>query len=975
MRKLRLLPLHAHLWGLFGGLVLAVGALICVINFVMTKQALETATSDATRRIRRETLDEVEELIKPAQMAVKLISHSALADASSLPQRLSKLELVRDALETSPILQSLYLGYADGSFFYIRLLRNDAERALFRAPPQGAYVVRSIEQGKTGPQGNLIFLDAELATVGVAEDRDFSAKFDPRQRPWYINAMATGRLIRTEPYIFFADQDAGATLAVPTQRRNAVVGGDFRLDSLGQMLASKETTPGSMLALLDAGGKVIAIDRDSPESASAPDSIRLEVLAAATDYSIPILSHLAGEVAKLGANPSMGAVALVNRKIWYTHIDRLTPSGGNPLFLVSAIPQSELLKDARRRAWAGLAATAIIILLSIPLIWLSARRISRPLHALVDGVEAIRRFEFLQPIVARSRIEEVNALAAATEEMRQTIQRFIFIATAVSAETRLESILPLLLQKTLSAAGAIAGVLYLADDSDLRVAAAFDRMGEDASDALRSTSIEQAVSLVRSTASSLVPQDSTIPIDEVRAAGLEGFVAGGTCHAVSIPLVTRLQDLQGVILLIRDTPMEAAQLAFVSTLASLSAGAIEVRALTEAQRVLFDAFIRLLAGAIDAKSPHTGGHCERVPQLAKMLAAAACDATEGPYQSFQMTDAQKEALHVAAWLHDCGKVTTPEYVIDKATKLETLYDRIHEIRMRFEVLKRDAEIAYLRAVAAGEDESTERARRDAEFQVLDEEFAFVAACNQGGEFMDVAHKDRLLRIASRRWARTMDDRLGISQEELSRKARVPRATLPMWEALLADKDEHLIERTAHDTIPSDNPWGFKLNTPKHLYDRGELHNLLVDRGTLSAEERFKIEDHIVQTQIMLSLLPFPKHLRQVPEIAGGHHEKMDGTGYPRRLHGEQMSTLARMMAIADVFEALTAADRPYKRAKTLSEAVRIMAMASAQQHIDPDLFDLFLTSGVYLRYAERFMRPEQIDHVDISQYVDRGAPG
>lgn len=756
MRKLRLLPLHAHLWGLFGGLVLAVGALICVINFVMTKQALETATSDATRRIRRETLDEVEELIKPAQMAVKLISHSALADASSLPQRLSKLELVRDALETYPILQSLYLGYADGSFFYIRLLRNDAERALFRAPPQGAYVVRSIEQGKTGPQGNLIFLDAELATVGVAEDRDFSAKFDPRQRPWYINAMATGRLIRTEPYIFFADQDAGATLAVPTQRRNAVVGGDFRLDSLGQMLASKETTPGSMLALLDAGGKVIAIDRDSPESASAPDSIRLEVLAAATDYSIPVLSHLAGEVAKLGANPSMGAVALVNR---------------------------------------------------------------------------------------------------------------------------------------------------------------------------------------------------------------------------TIPLVTRLQDLQGVILLIRDTPMEAAQLAFVSTLASLSAGAIEVRALTEAQRVLFDAFIRLLAGAIDAKSPHTGGHCERVPQLAKMLAAAACDATEGPYQSFQMTDAQKEALHVAAWLHDCGKVTTPEYVIDKATKLETLYDRIHEIRMRFEVLKRDAEIAYLRAVAAGEDESTERARRDAEFQVLDEEFAFVAACNQGGEFMDVAHKDRLLRIASRRWARTMDDRLGISQEELSRKARVPRATLPMWEALLADKDEHLIERTAHDTIPSDNPWGFKLNTPKHLYDRGELHNLLVDRGTLSAEERFKIEDHIVQTQIMLSLLPFPKHLRQVPEIAGGHHEKMDGTGYPRRLHGEQMSTLARMMAIADVFEALTAADRPYKRAKTLSEAVRIMAMASAQQHIDPDLFDLFLTSGVYLRYAERFMRPEQIDHVDISQYVDRGHRG
>ncbi|MBU70072.1 MAG: phosphohydrolase [Cupriavidus sp.] len=976
MPKLRDLPLHVHLWMLFGSLVLVVGALTCAINFVMTKQALETATADATRRISRHTLDEVEELMNPAQMAVKLISHSSLADARSHDQRLQRLALIRDALETSPILQSLYLGYADGSFFYMRLLRTDAERRLFRAPQPAAYVVRSVDAAATGtkePTGRLIFLDASLAVVGQADDADFASKFDPRQRPWYVRAMAAGGLIRTDPYMFFADQDAGATLAVPAQGRQAVVGGDFRLDSLGQMLAREETTPGSVLALLDARGKVLAVDRKPPESDAAPDAIQLDVPASAARYRIPILTHVAAGIARLGAKASAAATESVDGRTWYTQIDRVTPSDGDPLFLVSAIPQAELLKDARQRALVSLAATALVILLSMPLIWLAARRISHPLQKLAEGVEAIRRFDFFDPVAARSRIKEVNALAAATESMRQTIQRFLAIATAISAESRLETLLPLLLRKTLDAAGGRAGVLYLADDDALNTGAALDRAGEDASARVPPTTIEQAPPLVRSAAVSLAPQAGAMPIDALRAAGLEGLVCGDASHAVAIPLVTRQQELQGVILLLRDTPMEAAQLAFVRTLSGLCAGAIEVRALTEAQRVLFDAFIKLLAGAIDAKSPHTGGHCERVPHLAKMLAAAACDATEGPYKSFQMTDTQKEALHVAAWLHDCGKVTTPEYIIDKATKLETLHDRIHEIRMRFEVLKRDAQIDYLRAIAAGEDEHAARARCDQTCQALDDDFAFVATCNQGAEFMDAAHKDRLLQVASRTWQRTLDDRLGISREELSRKARVPAQPLPAWEPLLADKDEHIIERTAHDTIPADNPWGFKLDTPRHLYNRGELHNLMVRRGTLSTEERFKIEDHIVQTQIMLSLLPFPKALRQVPEIAGSHHEKMDGTGYPRRLHREQMSPLARMMAIADVFEALTAADRPYKPAKTLSESVRIMAMARDQHHIDPELFELFLTSGVYLRYAQRFMRPEQIDHVDITQYLGADA--
>jgi hypothetical protein len=224
---------------------------------------------------------------------------------------------------------------------------------------------------------------------------------------------------------------------------------------------------------------------------------------------------------------------------------------------------------------------------------------------------------------------------------------------------------------------------------------------------------------------------------------------------------------------------------------------------------------------------------------------------------------------------------------------------------------------------------------------------------------------RLQEIAARTWTRTLDDRLGISHEEKLRKERTPPAPLPVAEPLLADKPEHRFERGARDAMPADNPWGFRMPVPELLYNRGELYNLSVARGTLSDEERYKINEHIVQTLIMLNELPFPKHLREVPEIAAGHHEKMDGTGYPRRLTRDQMSPVARMMAIADIFEALTAVDRPYKKGKTLSEAIRIMTFMKRDGHIDPELFELFLRAGVYREYAEAHLRPEQIDEVDV----------
>ena len=395
----------------------------------------------------------------------------------------------------------------------------------------------------------------------------------------------------------------------------------------------------------------------------------------------------------------------------------------------------------------------------------------------------------------------------------------------------------------------------------------------------------------------------------------------------------------------------------------------------------------MLFRSIDAKSSHTGGHCARVPELALMLAREAERESSGPLAPFRFaSEAEWREFRIGAWLHDCGKVTTPDFVVDKATKLETLHNRIHEIRTRFEVLLRDARIARLEGeLAGGDPEALERTYRERQAE-LEEQFAFVAACNVGQEAMDREHIDRLRQIGSQGWRRHFDDSLGLSWQELELLrpgpavpgvddtagmvgTATPAAGIESGvpERLLADQPWHRIPRRASD-IP-DASHGFRMAVPELLYNHGELHNLSIISGTLNSEERYKINEHIVQTILMLEALPLPSDLARVPEYAGTHHETVSGSGYPRGLKGDELSIPARIMAIADIFEALTAPDRPYKKAKSLSQSVAILAGFRDRGHIDADLFDLFLRRGVHRAYAERFLRPEQIDSVDESQYL------
>lgn len=395
---------------------------------------------------------------------------------------------------------------------------------------------------------------------------------------------------------------------------------------------------------------------------------------------------------------------------------------------------------------------------------------------------------------------------------------------------------------------------------------------------------------------------------------------------LTVPMTNHENDIIGVLQLInaidKDTnkviPFSVLDQQLVESLSSQAAVTITNKNLIDAQKNLFDSFIQLIADAIDEKSPYTAGHCRRVPVLTNMLAEATCRVDKGPFKDFSMTEADKYELEVAGWMHDCGKITTPEYVVDKGTKLETIFDRINLVDMRFEVLKRDAIIESLKSSLRNIKNSDDIEQELSKNQIL---------------------QNNLETLAKER-------------EEI-RKYNVG------GESLL-DEDLTRIEDIANRTyVDPEN------NTVK-LLNEEEVKNLQIGRGTLTIREREIINNHISVTIKMLESLTYPKHLARVPEFAGGHHEKMDGTGYPNKLTKEQMSVQARMMGIADIFEALTAGDRPYKKAMPLSQSLKILGNMKLNNHIDPDLFDVFINEGVYMDYANQFLTSEQIDEIDFN---------
>ncbi len=396
-----------------------------------------------------------------------------------------------------------------------------------------------------------------------------------------------------------------------------------------------------------------------------------------------------------------------------------------------------------------------------------------------------------------------------------------------------------------------------------------------------------------------------------------------TTSVLSVPLKNHENDIVGVMQLINaKDPKSGETISFsdhmqnqVESLASQGAVALTNKRLVAELKNLFESFIQLIATAIDKKSPYTGGHCERVPEITMLLADAVEKTKTGKYKDFSMNEDERYELYIAGWLHDCGKVATPPHIVDKGMKLETITDRIEVMDTRFEVLKRDAEISMLKkqielmgkGMANGKIKSLV-SEFDDKITQFNSDQTFIQKTNRGGEFMEEEDQQRVSNIGNYKWK--------LEGEEIN------------------------------------------------LFDEKDVRNLQIPKGTLLPEEREIINDHIVITIDMLEKLPYPKKLRNVPEFAGGHHEKLDGTGYPKGLKDEEMSVQAKMMAIADIYEALTAADRPYKDGKKLSQAMRIMGFMKNDYDIDQDLFEIFVKEGVYKKYAKKYLGDDQLDKVD-----------
>ncbi len=524
------------------------------------------------------------------------------------------------------------------------------------------------------------------------------------------------------------------------------------------------------------------------------------------------------------------------------------------------------------------------------------------------------------------------------KELLQRLESLNDIGVALSAERNLPKLMELILDGARKLTGADGGTLYtVTEDHHLK----FEIMRtESMGFAMGGTTgteipfpplplyLENGQPNRNMVAAFAVLEDKIVNIaDAYQEAGFDfsgtrRFDQSTGYHSSSfltIPMKNHENEIIGVLQLInaidphngKIIPFSKQNERLVASLASQAAVALTNHNLIEGLKQLFESFIRLIAKAIDEKSPYTGGHCERVPKLTMMIAEAANKTQAGPLADFRMSEKEMYELSVAALLHDCGKVTTPEYVVDKKTKLSTIFDRITLIDQRFELLKAQAEVEMLRKMLA-QRESVEQLEQDLRSfcQQLDDDRDFLRMANIGGEFMSPEHQERVRRIAAYPLHENGETRPFLSDEE--------------------------------------------------------VYNLNIPKGTLTNEERVVINNHIVVTIKMLESLPYPKDLKRVPEYAGGHHERMDGKGYPRGLTRAQMSIPARMMGIADIFEALTARDRPYKPPKTLSESLQILGKMKLDNHVDPDLFDLFVREKIYLRYANECLPREQIDTVDES---------
>jgi len=962
LKKERLFGLQKGLGIVLASFVLVTGFLIAMIGHEAIRATEIALTGTLADNIAQAVMINIESSVYgPAMPVVNAMAQGELPGALERTERIKRAPVLGSFMNSYPLMDGARVGYDNGDYLVLRRV-TEGEDVNYNPPPGSAFKLVHYEHAGGGATMT-IFYDADMNELQTNVDTG-NFNYDPRPGVWYQNALDGKDPVETGPILTPVSGQPAIVFSQRAADARAVVGVDITLTHLSEFLRLIRPTPGVNIGLFRADGVPIAgvLGEDEPEGWGDAPRAREEMPAA---LEMGFRRYEAGE---RGLDIDFD----VPGEEWALFLREMDLGVRIENAVVLAIPKSELLDESayfpRRVAFAALG----LLIAAAPILYLSARIVFNPLRKLVRQ----SRKALENPLAAGeevvSNVTEIQELANGFQSMQTHIRKMFSITETINAETDFSNLIRRILEETMQIAEANGGLLVLLEDEEgLNSSGVACWDGGPREKRFVHIDLDQIKGLTLPLSHKYALSHDFIDRSDPRAAVrflAPGFDDPGTAaiDLLSVPLFDRMGEPLGTFMLARriysgGESFRTRQRDLVEGLAKTAAIALDNHRLFEKQRELLDAIIRVTTGAIDAKSPHTGNHCARVPVIFQMLLQAACDEKEGPFADFDLDGHGWEEARLAAWLHDWGKVITPDFVIDKGTKLETMNDRIHEIRTRFEVLKRDAEIACLEAIIAGGNADAERAKLESAQEALDRDFEFVARYNIGRETVDEDALEHLRQIGSRTWTRTIDKSLGVSRIERARMERSCAPVTPAQERLLADNPEHLIERAPGDAMPPDNPWGIKIETPRYLYNRGELYNLSVRRGTITDEERYIINDHITQTIIMLDKMPLPGHLRNVPEIAGGHHETMDGKGYPRKLARGEMSWSARMLAVADIFEALTASDRPYKKGNTLSEAVKIMEKFREEKRIDEDVFELFLRAGVHRDYGARHLKPEQND--------------
>ncbi|MCE0495342.1 HD domain-containing phosphohydrolase [Vibrio salinus] len=945
--KIRRYSLSIHIGTLFVLLTAIFGFILIYISYNHAYQLLTQTARELSLENSRHIENQFKQASSPIFTTLDLLSYSSLVNDKIPPEKNETwLASSHFIFQKHPHLVALYYANNDGDFTILRPMKNNQDRERFQAPGN---TVLLINKTKTNGQNTFIYLDNHYQEISRLEKND--NKFDPTTRPWFQNTEYDSDIRITDPYSFYFLKTKGITLFRRTPDGTHVVAADLTLSSVSESLINLGYSEKTKLILFDQNFHLLG-QHNANVSISDSDEKNLNRLTSSVFK--PILNRTSSQIIYESVE--------YKGEEWSVTSTPVMLNNQVNLILAEAIPKKDLLKTLLELRNKQIIVTIGLLLMGFIIALVVARKISSPLRKLATLSENITRFDFKKTYYPQSIIREVSDLSHSLQLMEHTLHDLLNLLRKTAENSDFNELAKTITRQSYLVTKAETIIIYVYDNQKKEFVTA-------ANHAIIPFKVDINQFINTPWLKSELLKGETVHINKNDNIIKKFHKNLYNSDIYLFPLIDKQKQLVGILNLGYERAITSEQSdkhAFLQELLSFAQLAKEKIDQVQQHKDLMNAFIELIASAIDTKSPYTGNHCQRVPSLSKWIAQAANEDNHY-YPKFRMTDEQWEELKLSSWLHDCGKITTPEFVIDKATKLETIYDRIHEIRMRFEVIKREREIDYWKALNNGGEPTQLKQQLEDQHTQLDDDFKFIAACNTGQDHMSEDNVVRLNKISQYTWTRTLSNQIGISHTEKLR--HLEDQQLPVKEPLISDKPEHIIHW--EDGRKPQDMWQeqFTLQAGDVLFNRGEMYNLSVTSGTLTKEERFIINDHIVQTISMLKKLPYPAHLKNIPDIAGSHHERMDGRGYPRSLSENELSIQARSIAIADVFEALTSKDRPYKKAKSLSEAIGIMTFMATSGHLDPKLYLLFLEKKIYQKYAVKYLEDEQIDWVDQAGHI------